>query len=203
MIGLFDNLHLPYHINANLSVKPTLAEMVAKALDVLEEKKTGYFLFVEGGRIDHAHHDAQAERALDETVEFGKAIDLARKRTSETDTLIVVTSDHSHTMSIAGYSSRGNDILGINNSQNGDDELPYSTLSYANGPGHMMNMNKNGRKRLRENEMHRQDKVSLFFLYCVFMIRVYNCFISCDVSVSADLFVSVDGAAVIDDARWR
>lgn len=59
-----------------------------------------------GGRIDHAHHDAQAERAFDETVEFGKAIDLARKRTNGEDTLIVVTSDHSHTMSIAGYSVR-------------------------------------------------------------------------------------------------
>lgn len=57
-----------------------------------------------GGRIDHGHHDGYAARALDETVEFSKAIDLARKRTSEEDTLIVVTSDHSHTMSISGYS---------------------------------------------------------------------------------------------------
>lgn len=57
-----------------------------------------------GGRIDHGHHDGVAARALDETVEFSKAIDLARKRTSEEDTLIVVTSDHSHTMSISGYS---------------------------------------------------------------------------------------------------
>lgn len=60
--------------------------------------------FVTGGRIDHGHHDGIAARALDETVEFSKAIDLARKRTSEDDTLIVVTSDHSHTMSISGYS---------------------------------------------------------------------------------------------------
>lgn len=60
-----------------------------------------------GGRIDHGHHDGYAARALDETVEFSKAIDLARKRTSEEDTLIVVTSDHSHTMSISGYSVSG------------------------------------------------------------------------------------------------
>lgn len=62
-----------------------------------------------GGRIDHGHHDAQAERALDETMEFQKAVDLARKRTSEDNTLIVVTSDHSHTMSIAGYSVSNNE----------------------------------------------------------------------------------------------
>lgn len=59
-----------------------------------------------GGRIDHGHHEAQAERALNETVEFAKAVDLARKRTNEENTLIVVTADHSHTMSIAGYSVR-------------------------------------------------------------------------------------------------
>lgn len=59
-----------------------------------------------GGKIDHAHHSARAERALDETVEFAKAVQLARQRTGEDNTLIVVTSDHSHTMSIAGYSVR-------------------------------------------------------------------------------------------------
>lgn len=73
-----------------------------------QQKKKPCFLSIQyyflGGRIDHGHHYSQAVRALDETVEFEKAIDLARKRTSEEDTLIVVTSDHSHTMSIAGYS---------------------------------------------------------------------------------------------------
>lgn len=64
------------------------------------------FFVVLGGKIDHAHHQARADRALDETVEFAKAVELARKRTSEENTLIVVTSDHSHTMSIAGYSVR-------------------------------------------------------------------------------------------------
>lgn len=61
------------------------------------------YLYI-GGRIDHGHHNAQAIRALDETVEFSKAIELAKNRTNSENTLIVVTSDHSHTMSIAGYS---------------------------------------------------------------------------------------------------
>lgn len=138
--------------------------MVSKALDVLEKDPKGYFLFVEGGRIDHAHHDCQAERALDETVEFGKAIELARKRTNVENTLVVVTSDHSHTMSIAGYSSRGNDILGINDSQNADDDMPYATLNYANGPGHKVNMNKHGRKHLRSVEMHEEVNINTNYL---------------------------------------
>lgn len=59
-----------------------------------------------GGRIDHGHHDAHALYAIDETLEFHKAIDLTKQRTNEDNTLIVVTSDHSHTMSISGYSVR-------------------------------------------------------------------------------------------------
>lgn len=68
----------------------------------------------EGGRIDHGHHEAQAMKALDETVEFSEAIKKAVEMTSRNDTLIVVTSDHAHTMSVAGYPDRGNPILGLN-----------------------------------------------------------------------------------------
>lgn len=147
---------MPFHLDADNQTHPTLAEMVDKALDVLQNQNRGYFLFVEGGRIDHAHHDVEAVRAIDETIEFDKAIELARKRTNEDDTLIVVTSDHSHTMSMAGYSSRKNDIFGINNGQIGDDELPYATLSYANGPG-FERTGEGRRRNLREVDMH--DKV--------------------------------------------
>lgn len=53
--------------------------------------------------------------------------------TSDTDTMLVVTADHAHTMSFSGYASRGNKITGI--AGTGQDKLPYSTLNYANGPG--------------------------------------------------------------------
>lgn len=59
-----------------------------------------------------AHHDNMAYRALDETLEMAAAVDVATRLTSESDTLIVVTGDHSHTMSLSGYGARGNDILG-------------------------------------------------------------------------------------------
>ncbi|XP_055380943.1 alkaline phosphatase [Condylostylus longicornis] len=159
VMGLFDTGNMPFHLDADNETIPTLAEMVDKALNVLEHsnnKEKGYFLFVEGGRIDHAHHNTEAIIAIDETIEFDKAIKLARERTNVDDTLIVVTSDHSHTMSISGYSSRKNDIFGINNGQMADDELPYATLSYANGPGFEKNiLEKLGKRRnLREINMH-------------------------------------------------
>ena len=65
-----------------------------------------------GARIDHAHHDGRARVALDETVAFDEAVRVAKEMTSDDDTLIVVTADHSHAFTSGSYSSRGNDILG-------------------------------------------------------------------------------------------
>ncbi|KAF2886528.1 hypothetical protein ILUMI_19648, partial [Ignelater luminosus] len=110
--------------------------MTEKAIKLLSHGENGYFLFVEGGRIDHAHHSTKARKALNETVEFHKAIQVAVGMTNPEDTLIVVTSDHAHTMSLNGYPDRGNDILGIGGKAR--DKLPYTTLSYANGPGYRM-----------------------------------------------------------------
>lgn len=95
--------------------------------------KRNIFFFFVGGRIDHAHHDSLARLALDETVEYGKAVKKAKELTSEEDTLIVVSSDHAHTMTVAGYPSRGNDILGVVDTSTGDDGKPYTAISYANG----------------------------------------------------------------------
>lgn len=50
LLGLFDASHIPYNIDMDHSVKPSLEEMVSKALDVLEKDQKGYFLFVEGMR---------------------------------------------------------------------------------------------------------------------------------------------------------
>ncbi|XP_002020239.2 alkaline phosphatase [Drosophila persimilis] len=163
VLGLFAPYHMPYHLDADAEEHPTLEEMVQVAMDILERQSAGrgYFLFVEGGRIDHGHHDTLALRAIDETAEFDKSVRWARTHSSTDDTLIVVTSDHSHTMSLAGYSSRKNDIFGINNGQLAADDLPYATLSYANGPGYNSNYLREGgavkRKNLRAINMKNKD----------------------------------------------
>ncbi|XP_030372167.1 membrane-bound alkaline phosphatase [Scaptodrosophila lebanonensis] len=135
LLGLFSGSHMDYHLEALDNPdnnEPTLEEMTQKALEILQTEQNGYFLFVEGGKIDISHHDTMARIALDETAELSKAVALARKMTSEEDTLIVVTSDHSHTFSLAGYQKRGSDIFGAAES-NAADGLPYIGLSYANG----------------------------------------------------------------------
>jgi alkaline phosphatase len=114
--------------------------MTLKAIDILERGDQGYVLMVEAGRIDHAHHLGMAGRALDETVELDRAIAAVMARVNLDDTLIIVTADHSHNLTITGYPRRGNPILGrvvgVNGKESlGRDGKPYTTLSYANGPG--------------------------------------------------------------------
>lgn len=82
---------------------PTLKEMTMKAIELLSVNPKGFFLFVEGGRIDHALHDNHAHIALDETAEFSRSIEVATRMLSFDDTLFVVTADHAHTLSISGY----------------------------------------------------------------------------------------------------
>ncbi|XP_044727874.1 membrane-bound alkaline phosphatase-like [Chrysoperla carnea] len=134
LLGLFESDHCLYNLDTNKETEPTLAEMTEAAITVLNKTSNGYFLFVEGGRIDHGHHETRAHKALDETVQLSDAIRKAVELIDLDDTLVVVTSDHAHTMSFAGYADRGGDILSL--AGMGQDKLPYSTLSYANGPGY-------------------------------------------------------------------
>lgn len=71
-----------------------------------------FHTFESGGRIDHAHHDGNAYRALSDTVALSDAVQQALRLVNISDTLVLVTSDHSHTMTMGGYSTLNNDILG-------------------------------------------------------------------------------------------
>lgn len=64
------------------------------------------------GRIDHGHHDGIAKLALTEAVMFDRAIQRAARLTKESDTLTVVTADHSHVFAFGGSAARGNPVLG-------------------------------------------------------------------------------------------
>jgi alkaline phosphatase len=121
--------------------------MMLTALEILERNPRGYFLMLEGGRIDHGHHINNAYRALIDTIEFARAVGVAANRTDASDTLLIVTADHGHVFTIGGYSTRGNDILGltIENDRRGRSAekpsldaqgLPFTTLGYQNGPGY-------------------------------------------------------------------
>ncbi|XP_071785567.1 alkaline phosphatase-like [Asterias amurensis] len=136
ILGLFNYEHMDYEAlrDDGPEGEPSIIEMTEKAISLLRRKKDRFFLLVEGGRIDMAHHTTRAGLALSESLALEQAVAKAIEMTDDQDTLIIVTSDHSHTMYMAGYPSRGNPILGINDKDLGLDQLPYTTLGYANGP---------------------------------------------------------------------
>lgn len=68
VLGLFAESHMSYNLD-NDGKQPSLAEMTQAAIRILEKNENGYFLFVEGGRIDHGHHATKARKALDETLQ--------------------------------------------------------------------------------------------------------------------------------------
>ncbi|BFZ23531.1 hypothetical protein BsWGS_26569 [Bradybaena similaris] len=141
LLGLFKQGHLSYEPERNRTTEPSLTDMVEKAIGILSRNSKGFFLLVEGGRIDHAHHDSQASRSLHEVVSMAEAVEMATRLTSKSDTLMVVTADHSHVVSIAGYASRGNPILGVSDlygevNMRASDKMPYTTIVYGNGPGY-------------------------------------------------------------------
>ncbi|MEZ4280229.1 MAG: alkaline phosphatase [Myxococcota bacterium] len=149
LLGLFEpgDMHWEADRARDRAGEPSLAEMTSIAIDLLARDPDGFFLMVEGGRIDHGHHVGSAYHALSDTIALSEAVAVALQKTSPRDTLVVVTADHSHTLTISGYAKRGNPILGKSiaidwlsedDSTPGLDalDLPYTTLSYANGPGY-------------------------------------------------------------------
>lgn len=153
LLGLFHGDHMQYEVDRSKPIypeEPSLTEMGLKALEFLKQNEKGYFLMIESGRIDHAHHAGNAYRALNETVELSNAVKAVRESLTDQElkeTLIIVTADHSHTFTIAGYPTRGNPILGlvVNNDDDGTPQkspakdalgLPYTTLGYVNGGGY-------------------------------------------------------------------
>jgi len=141
VLGLFepDNMRYDYDRPKDTAGEPELAEMTSFAIDALSRNPNGYFLMVEGGRIDHGSHANNAYRTMTDAVAFDKAVKTALAKVNTDDTLIIVTADHSHSLVISGYPDRDNPILGLVKSRGklvlGTDGKPYTTIGFANGPG--------------------------------------------------------------------
>lgn len=143
VFGLFNESHMQYEADRanDIAGEPSIGEMTEKAIDILDNNDNGFFLMVESGRIDHGHHAGSAYNALTDTIAFSNAIKKAVEMTDMSDTLIIVTADHGHVFTIAGYPKRGNPILGkvvnvgASEPATASDGMPYTTLGYTNGLG--------------------------------------------------------------------
>jgi len=92
--GQFGTTHMPYE-SEGLGNLPHLSEMTQKAIDLLSQDPAGFFLVVEGGRIDHAAHRNDVQLLVGEVLEFSRAVEVALQwAEGDSHTLIVVTADH-------------------------------------------------------------------------------------------------------------
>nr|XP_002739529.2 PREDICTED: alkaline phosphatase, tissue-nonspecific isozyme-like [Saccoglossus kowalevskii] len=138
LLGLFayEEMQFECRRHNDTAGEPSISEMVDKAIKILQKNENGYLLFVEGGLIDTAHHDNWAYGAITDTVAFDDAVEKALDMVNTEDTLVIVTADHGHVNTVNGYPYRGNPILGVTSDVlESFDGLPYTTISYANGPG--------------------------------------------------------------------
>ena len=154
ILGLFESSHMKYEHDR--TGEPSLAEMTKTAIQYLSAKSDkGFFLLVEAGRVDHANHATNAHRMVTDGVAFSNAVRVADEMTDDSDTLIIVTADHSHVLSIAGYTKLGSKILGLcyklDKKGNPTDELctaadgkPYTMLGYGNGASSLLTKDDNG-----------------------------------------------------------
>ncbi|XP_075046347.1 alkaline phosphatase, tissue-nonspecific isozyme [Mixophyes fleayi] len=136
LLGLFEPADMAYELDRNKSTDPSLTEMTKVAISILKKNPKGFFLLVEGGRIDHGHHEGKAKQALHEAVQMDIAIGLAGNMTSAEETLTVVTADHSHVFTFGGYTLRGTSIFGLAPALSDIDNKPYTSILYGNGPGY-------------------------------------------------------------------
>ncbi|EHH21762.1 hypothetical protein EGK_04898 [Macaca mulatta] len=111
LMGLFEPGDMKYEIHRDPTLDPSLMEMTEAALRLLSRNPRGFFLFVEGGRIDHGHHESRAYRALTEAVMHSTA----------------VFSSTTGTPLSAGLAPG-----------KAQDRKAYTALLYGNGPGYVL-----------------------------------------------------------------
>ncbi|KAJ1725114.1 vacuolar alkaline phosphatase [Coemansia erecta] len=99
LLGTFASSHMDYEIDRDPKVQPSLAEMADKALQILssatKKKSAGFFLVIEGSRIDMAAHTNDPAAHLRDIVAYWDAVSVVRKFVDENpDTVLISVSDH-------------------------------------------------------------------------------------------------------------
>lgn len=148
VFGLFESNNMLYENDRK--GEPSLAEMAEMAVTYLSNDEDGYFLEIEGARVDHANHDGNLHRAVTDGAAFAEAVEKVISMVDLEETLVIVTADHSHGLNFNGYCGRGTPITGLcmETDENGIehtgkpvlalDGKPYTVAGYLNGSGSIM-----------------------------------------------------------------
>ncbi|MFE8702516.1 alkaline phosphatase [Cytobacillus sp. FJAT-54145] len=97
LLGLFHPSYMSFKLDRDdlESEEPNLIEMTKKAIEVLSKEDKGFFLMVEGARIDHASHATDLTSIWKETIEFDDTVKyVVNWANRDQETLVVVVADH-------------------------------------------------------------------------------------------------------------
>ncbi|KAG0674262.1 hypothetical protein C6P40_002370 [Pichia californica] len=100
IMSLLSYYNMPYDIDRDEKYYPSLYEETLTALNILKretkDSNEGFFLLIEGSRIDHAGHHNDAHTQVHEVLAYDKAFNEVIKfaKESEVETFIISTSDH-------------------------------------------------------------------------------------------------------------
>jgi alkaline phosphatase len=172
ILGLFNQGNMLFELDRKGSQEPSLAEMTSKALDVLSRNKNGFFLMVEGGRIDHAAHMNDIGALIWDTLAFDEAVQVAYEfQRVNPDTLLIITADHeTGGLAVLPYSLTSREYEGINleaiskikssserrNKELGEDPLPEKIREVMK-KYYDMDLTDNQVKIIRENPLAQLD----------------------------------------------
>ncbi|XP_059610745.1 alkaline phosphatase isoform X2 [Phlebotomus argentipes] len=188
VLGIFANGHLKYEDERDKGEAgmPSLENMTAAALRVLRRHQNGFFLVVEGGMIDQAHHRGWAKRALTELAMMDDAVAATLKIMAREldETLIIVTADHAHTLSLNGYPEKGSSVFGVAQNSRADN-IPYTTLTYATGGPDGFQVDVDGEGKARRRDPTLQDTEGFTYVQQVGILTDENTHGGVDVAVHA------------------
>lgn len=133
VLGLFSTGNLSYD-RERFPVEPSLGEMTKTAIEILDTHPEGFFLMVEGSKIDKGSHYNMTEQVLGDTIAFDQAVGIALEYArSREDTLVIVTADHeTGGLGITGGSPDGSKV---NHAWLSTDHTGAMVPVYAFGPG--------------------------------------------------------------------
>ncbi len=95
--ALFGEREMPYDWDRNPETTPSLADMTSKAIEVLSRNEQGFFMMVEGSKVDWGAHGNDPAAIIGDYIAFdeavGRAIEFAKK---DGNTTVIVVPDHSN-----------------------------------------------------------------------------------------------------------
>lgn len=117
--GMFTPKDMSYDFDRNHTLEPSLAEMTEKAIEILSRNENGFFLLVEGSKIDWAAHNNDPIGVISDVLAFDRAtksaLEFAKKNQH---TAIIIAADHSN----------GGLSIGNENTTIGYDNLPLDSI---------------------------------------------------------------------------